>query len=93
LAVICGRKKKNMGVKIRLTRKGQKGRPFYRIVAADERSPRDGRYIEVVGTYQPTTDPEQVTLKTDRLEYWQSQGAKLSDTVANIVKKHQGQQA
>ncbi|MBN2804205.1 MAG: 30S ribosomal protein S16 [Deltaproteobacteria bacterium] len=78
-----------MGVKIRLTRKGQKGKPFYRIVAADERAPRDGRFIEVIGTYQPTVDPAVVNIKEDRVEYWKSQGAQFSPTVSSIIKKKQ----
>lgn len=80
-----------MAVKIRLTRKGKKGKPFYRIVATDERSPRDGRYLEVLGTYAPTVDPAQVTLKTERVDYWKSNGAQVSQTVSEILKRQQGQ--
>ncbi len=76
-----------MSVKIRLTRHGSKKRPFYRIVIADSRSPRDGRFIEIVGHYNPTVDPPEVVLKNDRVSYWMSQGAKPSDTVKQLMKK------
>jgi small subunit ribosomal protein S16 len=76
-----------MAVKIRLARHGAKKRPFYRIVVADSESPRDGRFIEAVGTYAPLEDPAAVSLKTDRVKYWIDQGAKLTDTVRNILKK------
>lgn len=76
-----------MSVKIRLTRHGSKKRPFYRIVIADSRSPRDGRFIEIVGHYNPTVDPPEVVLKNDRISYWMSQGAIPSDTVKQLMKK------
>lgn len=76
-----------MSVKIRLKRMGSKKRPFYRIVVADSRSPRDGRFIETVGTYNPLTEPEQVTLKEEAIMNWLSNGAQLSDTVRNILSK------
>ena len=76
-----------MAVKIRLARHGAKKRPFYRIVVADSESPRDGRFIENVGTYAPLEDPAAVSVKTERVKYWMDQGAKLSDTVRNILKK------
>ena len=76
-----------MSVKIRLKRMGSKKRPFYRIVVADSRSPRDGRFIETVGTYNPLTEPEQVTLKEEAIMNWLSNGAKPSDTVRNILSK------
>ena len=75
-----------MSVKIRLKRMGSKKRPFYRIVVADSRSPRDGRFIETVGTYNPLTEPEQVTLK-EAIMNWLSNGAQPSDTVRNILSK------
>ena len=75
-----------MAVKIRLARHGTKKRPFYRIVVADNESPRDGRYLENVGTYNPLRDPVEVTLKTDRVQYWLQQGAIPSDTVRSILK-------
>ena len=76
-----------MAVKIRLARHGAKKRPFYRIVVADSESPRDGKFIEAVGTYAPLEEPVAVSLKTERIKYWVDQGAKLSDTVRNILKK------
>lgn len=76
-----------MSVKIRLKRMGSKKRPFYRIVVADSRSPRDGRFIETVGTYNPLTEPEQVTLKEEAIMKWLSNGAQPSDTVRNILSK------
>lgn len=77
-----------MAVKIRLARHGAKKRPFYRIVVADNESPRDGRYLENVGTYNPLRDPVEVTLKTDRVQYWLQQGAIPTDTVRSILKKN-----
>jgi small subunit ribosomal protein S16 len=76
-----------MAVKIRLARHGAKKRPFYRIVAADSESPRDGRYLENLGTYDPLIDPARVDLKTERVQYWLGQGAKPTDTVRNLLKK------
>jgi len=76
-----------MTVKIRLARHGAKKRPFYRIVIADSESPRDGRFIEVVGTYNPLPDPAEVSLKGERIQYWMDQGAIPTDTVRNILKK------
>jgi small subunit ribosomal protein S16 len=77
-----------MAVKIRLARHGAKKRPFYRIVVADNESPRDGRFLENVGTYNPLQDPVEVTLKTDRVQYWLQQGAIPTDTVRSILKKN-----
>lgn len=76
-----------MAVKIRLKRIGSKKRPFYRIVVADSRSPRDGRFIEAVGTYNPLKDPAEIVLKEDLVLNWLSQGAKPSNTVRNILSK------
>ncbi len=76
-----------MSMKIRLARHGAKKRPFYRIVVANIESPRDGRFLEVVGTYNPLPDPEIVTLRDDRIKYWISQGAQPTNTVKNILKK------
>ncbi|KRL07714.1 30S ribosomal protein S16 [Liquorilactobacillus mali] len=67
---------------------GSKKRPFYRIVVADSRSPRDGRFIETVGTYNPLTEPESVTLKEENILNWLSNGAQPSDTVRNILSKN-----
>ncbi len=76
-----------MAVKIRLKRMGSKKSPFYRIVVADSRSPRDGRFIETVGTYNPLKDPAEVVLKEDLVLDWLSKGAQPSDTVRNILSK------
>lgn len=76
-----------MAVKIRLARHGAKKRPFYRIVVADSECPRDGRYLEKVGTYNPLHDPAQVDLKVERVTYWLQQGAIPTDTVNNILKE------
>ena len=76
-----------MAVRIRLARHGGKKRPFYRIVVADNESPRDGKFLENVGTYNPLLDPAEVNLKTDRIKYWMGQGAKPSDTVRSLLKK------
>jgi small subunit ribosomal protein S16 len=73
-----------MAVKIRLKRMGAKKSPFYRIVAADSRSPRDGRYIEVVGTYNPVVQPAEVKIDEELALKWLQNGAKPSDTVRNL---------
>jgi small subunit ribosomal protein S16 len=70
-----------------LTRKGTKKKPFYRIVAADIEAPRDGRFLETLGTYNPMTEPAAIVLKQDRIQYWLDQGAKPSTTVTSILKK------
>lgn len=74
-------------VKLRLKRMGKKGAPFYRIVAADSRSPRDGRIIEEVGTYNPVAKENQVSLNKELVMKWLNNGAKPSDTVRNIFSK------
>jgi len=74
-------------VKIRLRRMGAKKRPFYRIVVADSRSPRDGRSIEEIGTYNPLTDPPEVTVKADRAQEWIKNGAQPTETVRALLKK------
>jgi small subunit ribosomal protein S16 len=76
-----------MSVKIRLARHGAKKKPFYRIVIADSESPRDGKFLENVGTYNPLVDPAQVSLKQDRIKYWIDQGAIPTDTVKSLLKK------
>ena len=76
-----------MSVKIRLTRKGSKKKPFYRIVAADVEFPRDGRFLENLGTYDPMQDPAVINLKEERVQYWLGEGAKPTTTVASILKK------
>lgn len=74
-------------VRIRLRRMGAKKTPFYRIVVTDKRSPRDGRFIESIGTYNPNTQPETVDLKMDRAAYWLGNGAQPSDGVVRILRR------
>ena len=74
-------------VKIRLRRVGKKKQPSYRIVVADSRAPRDGRFIEAIGFYNPRTEPETVRIKEDRALYWLSVGAQPTDPVARLLKK------
>ena len=76
-----------MAVKLRLLRMGAKKAPFYRIVAADSRAPRDGRFIELLGTYDPRTNPPKVTIKEEEVLKWLNNGAKPSDTVKNLLSK------
>lgn len=76
-----------MAVAIRLRREGAKKSPFYRITVADQRSPRDGRFIELIGTYDPKVAGENYKIKLDRVDYWISCGAQPSDTVRSIIKK------
>lgn len=76
-----------MAVRLRLQRGGAKKRPFYRVVATDKRNPRDGRFIEMLGTYDPTHNPPIIRLNSERVEYWMGTGASPSDTVAALVKK------
>ena len=74
-------------VKIRLRRMGAKKAPYYRIVVADSRNPRDGRFIEEVGVYDPMADGSKLTVKMDRVEYWIANGAQPTDTVRGLLKK------
>ncbi len=74
-----------MAVVLRLARQGSKKAPYYRIVACDGRSPRNGRFLEQVGTYDPKADPAKVSLVDERLDYWLSKGAVPSDTVRQII--------
>ena len=73
-----------MSVKIRLTRIGSKKQPYYRIVVADSRSPRDGKFIERIGTYDPKTDPSTITVDKDKAADWIKKGAKPSNTVQKL---------
>ncbi len=74
-------------VSIRLTRLGKKKRPFYRVVVADSRSPRDGRIIESIGTYDPGDDPVAISIDQDRARYWLTNGARPSATVKTLFRK------
>jgi small subunit ribosomal protein S16 len=76
-----------MSVKIRMKRVGTKNLPVFRIVVADGRSPRDGKFIEEIGTYQPLKKGDNFNIKLDRAQYWISKGAQPSDTVASFLKK------
>ena len=77
-----------MAVKLRLKRMGSKQKPFYRIIAADSRSPRDGRFIENVGTYNPIKQPAEITIDENKAIYWLSKGAIPTDTVRNLLSKN-----
>ncbi|TFJ94640.1 30S ribosomal protein S16 [Lentibacillus salicampi] len=76
-----------MAVKIRMKRMGSKRNPFYRIVVADSRSPRDGRFIEQIGTYNPVVSPIEVKINEEKALDWMTKGAKPSDTVRNLFSK------
>jgi small subunit ribosomal protein S16 len=76
-----------MAVKIRLARMGAKSKPFYRIVVANSESPRDGRFLEIVGNYDPQKNPAEVTLKEDRIVDWIAKGAKPTLTVSQLLEK------
>ena len=76
-----------MAVKIRMKRIGAKNTPVFRIVVADSRSPRDGKFIEEIGTYHPLKNGNNYTLNLERAQYWISKGAQPSDTVASFIKK------
>ncbi|MBC7237283.1 MAG: 30S ribosomal protein S16 [Chloroflexi bacterium] len=74
-------------VRIRLTRVGAKKQPYYRVVVADQRSPRDGRFIEVIGNYNPRTDPPTIVIDQERALYWLRRGAQPSDAVKHMLDK------
>ena len=76
-----------MAVRIRLTRMGAKKRPFYRLVAANSEAPRDGKFLEILGTYDPRKDPADITVKQDKVNYWLKKGATVSESVRSILKK------
>ena len=78
---------KEMAVRIRLARGGRKKRPFYRVVVANSESPRDGRFIERIGIYNPLPESPEVQIDSERLQYWLQQGAKPTDTVRNLIRK------
>jgi small subunit ribosomal protein S16 len=75
-----------MAVRIRLTRVGSKKNPIYRVVVADSRSPRDGRFIEIIGRYNPQTDPSTIELDEAKVKDWLSKGAQPSEPVARLIK-------
>lgn len=82
-----------MAVAIRLRREGALNRPYFKVVVADKRSPRDGKFIEIVGTYDPKKRGMNSTLKLDRIEHWISKGAQPSDTVRSLIKKNKNPEA
>src|SRR5215469_10211981 len=77
-----------MAVSIRLRKEGTKNRPYYKVVVADRRSPRDGKFIETIGTYDPKKPGHNSTLNIDRIEYWIGKGAQPSDTVRSLIKQN-----
>jgi small subunit ribosomal protein S16 len=77
-----------MSVRIRLARGGRKKKPFYRVVVASSEAPRDGRFIERIGTYNPLPEPAQFKINPARLQYWLQEGAKPTDTVLSLIRKH-----
>ena len=77
-----------MAVKIRLRRMGAKKAPFYRVVVADSRSPRNGRFIEEIGTYNPLTEPAQVMIDAEKAKKWIANGAQPTETVKSLLKKN-----
>ena len=82
-----------MAVTIRLRREGALNRPYFKVVVADKRSPRDGKFIEIIGTYDPKKPGNNSTLQLDRVEYWISKGAQPSDTVRSLIKKNKNPEA
>ncbi len=76
-----------MAVIIRLRRDGTKNSPYYRVVVADKHSPRDGKFLELIGTYDPKKKGDNATIKLDRVDHWTKLGARPSDTVRSIIKK------
>jgi len=78
-----------VSVKIRLTRQGKKKRPYYRIIVADSRAPRDGKFIDILGVYQPMEKENQIQIDKDKASDWLKKGALPSDTVKDILKKEQ----
>ena len=76
-----------MAVKIRLTRKGTKKKPFYRLVAADSEAPRDGKFLDILGSYNPMTDPADIKLNKEKISHWLGKGASATESVKAILKK------
>ena len=81
-----------MAVKIRLTRLGRKKMPYYRIVVADIEAKRDGKFLDIVGTYDPLKDPAEINFDTEKLQSWLAQGAKPTPTVKSLIARHAGTQ-
>jgi small subunit ribosomal protein S16 len=77
-----------MAVRIRLTRKGRKKQPFYRIVVADSQAPRDGKFLDIVGTYDPMQNPAAVKIDNEKLDSWMKKGAKPTETVESLIRKY-----
>ena len=77
-----------MAVRVRLTRVGSKKNPIWRVVVADQRSPRDGRFIETIGHYNPQTEPSTIAIDDERLEHWLARGAQPTGTVKQLIKAH-----
>lgn len=80
-------KEEIMAVKIRLTRLGDKKSPFYRVIVADSRSPRDGKFIDMIGTYNPLTDPATIKIDADKAKQWLANGAKPTETAKQLLVK------
>lgn len=78
---------RNMAVRIRLTRMGAKKKPFYRIVASDSQAPRDGKFIEILGYYDPTKNPAVIEVKAEKVTYWLNQGAGMSESARSLLSK------
>lgn len=76
-----------MAVRIRLTRMGAKKRPYYRLVAANSEAPRDGKFLEILGSYDPMKDPAQITVHKEKVDYWLKKGARVSGSARAILKK------
>ena len=76
-----------MAVRIRMTRMGAKKRPFYRLVAADSEAPRDGRFLEILGYYDPMKEPAEVKIHKEKVDYWLEKGARLSESAKALLKK------
>jgi len=76
-----------MAVRIRLTRMGSKKKPFYRLIAADSESPRDGKFLQILGSYDPMKEPAQIEIHKEKVDYWLKQGASLSGSARSLLKK------
>ena len=77
-----------MAVRIRLARMGAKKKPFYRLVAADSEAPRDGKFLEILGYYDPMKDPAEVKIHDEKVQYWVGKGALVSESAGALLKKH-----